>query len=51
MTAHVVLMNDTSHDQEQRINNSLKHELSHKNIQHVTIETELESEVCVTEVC
>lgn len=51
MTAHVVLMNDTSHDQEQRIKNSLKHELSHKNIQHVTIETELESEVCVTEVC
>jgi cobalt-zinc-cadmium efflux system protein len=51
MTAHVVITSGTSQEQEQNIKNFLKHELSHRNIQHVTIETEQENAVCKTEVC
>jgi cobalt-zinc-cadmium efflux system protein len=51
MTAHIVTILGTTRDQEQQIKNRLKHELLHRNIQHVTIETENEDEVCKTEVC
>jgi cobalt-zinc-cadmium efflux system protein len=51
MTAHLVLMRDVTQEQEQEIKRSLKHELEHKNIQHITIETERENESCKAEVC
>lgn len=51
MTAHVVTVQGTTHEQEQKIKDHLKHELMHRNIQHVTIETEHENEACHTEVC
>ncbi len=51
MTAHLVLMTDISLEEESRIKSELKHALQHKNIQHVTIETERENNRCKTEVC
>lgn len=51
MTAHLVLMKDTSLEQEHKIKHDLKHALEHKNIQHITIETERENELCKTGVC
>lgn len=51
MTAHLVLMKDTSLEQEHKIKHDLKHALEHKKIQHITIETERENEFCKTEVC
>ncbi|MDD1443058.1 cation diffusion facilitator family transporter [Dolichospermum sp. ST_sed3] len=51
MTAHLVTTNNITAAQEHDIKNHLKHELLHKNIQHITLETEKENEVCTTEVC
>lgn len=51
MTAHLVLMTDISLEEESKIKSELKHALQHKNIQHVTIETERENDRCKTEVC
>lgn len=51
MTAHVVLAQDTSLDLEISIKNQLKHTLLHKNIHHITLETEREFEKCETMVC
>lgn len=51
LTAHLVLQNEATADQEQHIKHELKHAWEHKNIQHVTIETERESELCKEEVC
>lgn len=51
MTAHLVLSPDTTTEQEQKIKHQLKHELAHKNIDHITLETERENESCETEIC
>ena len=51
MTAHLVLSKDTTTEQEQIIKHKLKHEFAHKNINHITIETERENESCETEEC
>jgi cobalt-zinc-cadmium efflux system protein len=51
LTAHLVLSTDVTHDQEQNIKHQLKHELEHKNIQHITLETERENEPCETVAC
>jgi cobalt-zinc-cadmium efflux system protein len=51
MTAHLVLSKETTTEQEQIIKNELKHEFVHKNINHITIETERENEPCETEDC
>lgn len=40
LTAHLVLEKDISIEQEQKIKQQLKHMLEHKNIHHVTLETE-----------
>ena len=42
LTAHLVLSSDTSIAEEQKIKNDLKHVLMHKNIHHITLETERE---------
>ena len=44
LTAHLVFVKDLSSDEEQSIKRHLKHELEHKNIHHVTLETEREGE-------
>ena len=51
MTAHLVLSKETTTEQEQIIKQKLKHEFVHKNINHITIETERENEACETEEC
>jgi cobalt-zinc-cadmium efflux system protein len=51
LTAHLVLQQDTTTEQEQKIKHKLKHEFEHKNIHHITLETERENEHCETEVC
>ena len=51
LTAHLVLLQETTHEQEQKIKQELKHQLKHKNIHHVTVETERENELCETEDC
>ena len=51
MTAHLVLQNDATPEQEHQIKHDLKHAWEHKNIQHITIETERENELCSAEVC
>ncbi|HZV12391.1 MAG TPA: cation diffusion facilitator family transporter [Candidatus Kapabacteria bacterium] len=49
MTAHLVLAQETTTAQEQKIKNELKHELLEKSIHHVTLESERENENCETE--
>lgn len=51
LTAHLVLTQNTSTDQEQNIKHKLKHELEHQNIQHVTLETERAGEECESGDC
>lgn len=51
LTAHLVLPLSTSIDEERTIKGKLKHELLHKNIRHITIETERENEACSGVVC
>ena len=46
LTAHLVLTQKISIEQEQEIKHKIRHELEHHNIQHVTIETEWENEDC-----
>ncbi len=48
LTAHLVLAQETTVDQEQQIKYKLRHEFEHKNIHHSTLETERENEVCDT---
>lgn len=51
LTAHLVLSQAASIDEERIIKGKLKHELLHKNIRHITIETERENEVCSELAC
>jgi cobalt-zinc-cadmium efflux system protein len=51
LTAHLVLSQGTTNEQEQKIKHELKHELEHQGIQHITLETERENESCETEEC
>jgi len=51
LTAHLVLIQDTTIEQELSIKQELKHVLELQNIHHITLETERENEFCETEVC
>ena len=51
MTAHMVLHNLISKEEEQAIKNNFRHEMEHMNIQHVTIETEWSAEDCKVKEC
>jgi len=51
LTAHIVLQQNISLEQEQQIKNELKHQFEHKNIHHITLETERENEHCDNEKC
>lgn len=51
LTAHLVFQKDVTPDQEQSIKQNLKHELEHKNIHHITLETEKENEPCMSVPC
>ena len=43
LTAHLILQKNTSEEGEQKIKSQVRHELFHKNIHHVTLETEREN--------
>jgi len=51
LTAHLVLPPGTSNEEELSIKSDLKHQLLHKNIQHITLETERDNQHCETTVC
>ena len=51
LTAHMVLAVSADAEEEKRIKNQLKHALEHKNIQHITLETERENENCAVVPC
>lgn len=51
LTAHLILNQDVTTDQEQKIKHELKHKLLHQNIHHVTLETERDDEDCETKIC
>lgn len=51
LTAHLVLPITATAEEERGIKQTLKHQLQHKNIQHITLETERENETCEAAVC
>ncbi|MEP6645633.1 MAG: cation diffusion facilitator family transporter [Saprospiraceae bacterium] len=51
LTAHLVLEEQVTKEEEQKIKAHLKHEFFHLNIHHSTLETERESAVCDGEEC
>lgn len=51
LTAHLVLAYDSTIEEEKKIKAEIKHQLFHKNIHHITLETERENELCKTELC
>lgn len=51
LTAHLVLQQQVTIEEEQKIKHEIKHLLQHKNIHHITIETEREQEACEIETC
>jgi cobalt-zinc-cadmium efflux system protein len=51
LTAHLVLEENISTEEEQKIKAKLKHELLHQNIAHTTLETERENQPCAEENC
>ncbi len=46
LTAHVVVAKDAPMDAVEKLKHEIKHELLHQNIQHVTLETEIENQPC-----
>ncbi|MEC4048378.1 cation diffusion facilitator family transporter [Flavobacterium sp. SUN046] len=51
MTAHLVVSNSLSNQEIINIKKQIKHELEHVKINHVTLEIELENEICSTPDC
>lgn len=51
MTAHLVVDNNKSSNEITAIKNQFKHTMQHMNIQHITLETEYNSESCKTDNC
>jgi len=49
LTAHLVLSAETTLEEEGKIKHNLKHQLEHKNIHHITLETEREGQLCEDE--
>ena len=50
MTAHIIVACDTNMETQNRIKNTIKHELEHVNIQHATLEFETENDNCTSHV-
>lgn len=51
LTAHLVVSNDCTFEQVALIKKEIRHQLSHKNIQHVTLEVERDGEGCSEPIC
>ena len=50
MTAHIIVACDTNMETQNRIKNTIKHELEHVNIQHATLEFETENDNCTSHI-
>jgi cobalt-zinc-cadmium efflux system protein len=51
MTLHLVLKKETTLEQAESIKKEIRHLAEHQNIQHLTIETEMEGQACALEDC
>jgi cobalt-zinc-cadmium efflux system protein len=51
LTAHLVMEDTVTADAEPAIKKQIRHELTHLNIQHTTLETEHQGQACDTEEC
>lgn len=51
LTAHLVLKQEITLEQEHAIKEQFRHELTHHHIQHITLETERENEPCESSDC
>lgn len=51
MTAHIVVTPTLTNEKISQLKKRIRHELEHINIQHVTLEIEIENEVCSTRDC
>ena len=51
LTGHLVIDSSVTAEEENSIKEKLRHELIHKNIRHITIETERTPFHCATDVC
>jgi len=51
LTAHLVLQQEITIEQENKIKHELKHQFEHQNIHHITLETERENELCKAQTC
>jgi cobalt-zinc-cadmium efflux system protein len=51
LTGHLVLAKELNQDESKIVIRELKHELQHKGVQHITLETEVEDEPCETRPC
>jgi cation diffusion facilitator family transporter len=51
LTGHLILTPGITHQEQQKIKHDLKHALEHKNIQHVTLETETENPLSKAATC
>lgn len=51
LTGHLVFYANVTQQQQQVIKSALRHSLEHKNIHHITLETEIENEGCGGEIC
>lgn len=51
LTAHLVVQGDCTFEQASLLKKDIKHQLSHKNIQHVTLEVERDGEGCTDPTC
>ena len=51
LTGHLILNSTITHQEEQKIKHDLKHALEHKNIHHITLETETENPLSKTASC
>lgn len=51
LTAHLVLQQEITIEQENKIKHDLKHQFEHQNIHHITLETERENELCKVQTC
>jgi cobalt-zinc-cadmium efflux system protein len=51
LTVHLVVPKDCTFEQVAQLKKKIKHQLIHKNIQHVTLEVEREGEGCSDPIC
>lgn len=51
MTIHIVLEQAISMEETDKLKKEVRHQLEHLNVQHLTVETELEDDTCILKDC